>query len=67
MQRLGQRQATTKMSESSIRFNADNPEQQIQEALDDKVIVLFQPGRLGGVAIDASYFREHPELPDDAA
>lgn len=55
------------MSESSIRFNADNPEQQIQEALDDKVIVLFQPGRLGGVAIDASYFREHPELPDDAA
>ena len=54
------------MSESSITFNADDPQEQIAEALDEKVIVLFQPGRLGGVAINARYFQDHPEPPEVA-
>lgn len=57
------------MSEASLGFNADDPEGQIEEALeskDDNVIVLFQPGRLGGVAINARYFADHPEPPDAA-
>lgn len=54
------------MSESSITFNADDPQEQIQEALDERVMQLYLPGRIGSVAIHARYFAEHPDPPEAA-